>query len=68
MAVKGMTVTPSFVVKATDDEYIDSAPLKFFRRWGKSKFTGKLGSINSLWDFEWLRGYFGKWYKGFVSR
>ena len=48
MAVKGMTVTPSFVVKATDDEYIDSAPLKFFRRWGKSKFTGKLGSINSL--------------------
>ncbi|MBQ6229890.1 MAG: hypothetical protein IJJ74_02100 [Eubacterium sp.] len=27
MAVKGMKVTPSFVVKATDDEYVDSEPL-----------------------------------------
>lgn len=27
MAVKVMTVTPSFVVKATDDEYVDSEPL-----------------------------------------
>lgn len=27
MAVKGMKVTPSFVVKATDDEYEDSEPL-----------------------------------------